>query len=96
MINNISSSTTKSNFKNLEVDKSYNSLLKKQHNQNKSSSRYKEKGLKIKVKKNLAGKKEGKNNSSTMEVDDTLDNSDKNTNEKKENDVNKDINLDQM
>ena len=85
MINNISSSNKY--FKNPDNGLAVNSFLKKQQqNLMKNSLRHKEKGLKIKVKKNT-DKNDNKNNTSNMEIDDKLDSV-------KKADNYKDINLD--
>jgi hypothetical protein len=60
-------------------------LRKQQQNVLKNGFRHKEKGLKIKVKKNM--EKMNKNSSSNMEIDDTVES-------EKKMDKNEDINLD--
>ena len=81
MINNISSTN---NYSFNKAGESSSLLKKQQLNSVKGSGRYKEKSLKIKVKKN----NEKVMNNSNMEIDDTVES------DKKTENNNKDINLD--
>ncbi len=86
MINNIKYSDSYNFKKTVESNLDMNSALRKQQqNVLKNGIRHKEKGLKIKVKKNV--EKMNKNSSSNMEIDDTVES-------EKKMDKKEDINLD--
>lgn len=72
MINNIQNSDNYNFKKTTESSMDMNSILRKQQqNSFKNGLRHKEKGLKIKVKKNIEKLK--KKSSSNMEIDDTVE-----------------------